>query len=186
MIGSCRKPLTDAPASLQIPYLLNVAGEFNAWIEPFPPSPAPTLSILRKLDHCFASLLMGQDFDTKETLPGFENGLRAGMSRTDMVRCNSTVQQARAVVLRLAVEEPEVQNEQEEVRQLPTDDETESDWDGPADWGQATAGEARSGEEEELSLLMDVARVYEKTLVQLGKTLFKGVPISELARETPE
>ncbi|TQN73557.1 hypothetical protein CSHISOI_01933, partial [Colletotrichum shisoi] len=70
--------------SIQIPFLLNIASDFTQWIDSFPPSPRAAFSILKKLDHCFASLLAGRDIETKATLPGFENGMRAGMSTTDM------------------------------------------------------------------------------------------------------
>ncbi|KAK6064987.1 meiotic recombination protein DMC1 [Seiridium cupressi] len=84
--------------SLQVPYLLNVALAITEYLPSFPPSPRPTFALLKKLDHCFASLLEGKDIRTHETLPGFENGMRKGMTRTDMVRLRSLADETRSLV----------------------------------------------------------------------------------------
>lgn len=151
-----------------MPYLLNLAGDFNEWLTHFPPAPAATLALLRKLDHCFASLLDGRDVDTHEPLPGFEDGRRrAGLTGTDMVRCRSTVEQTRRLVVDvMSNEAPEDEDDQD---------------DNPGAWMTDTEAEtdgsvARVGvwEEDEDRLHMDVARVYENTLVQLGARLGDG------------
>lgn len=152
-------------ASLQVPYLLNLANELNTWMASFPPSPMATFSLLRKLDHCFASLLTGQDLVTKETLPGFENGLRGGMSTTDMVRCKSTVAQTRVLVVSVMSKEPA---EEEEYANGGSQDEQEEDEAGMNSDGGMAAG---AWDEDDERLHMDVARVYENTLVQLGDVL---------------
>lgn len=71
-------------ASLQIPYFLNIAGAVSTYMAAFPPAPIATFQVLRKLDHAFASLLMGRDVDSGEGLPGFEMefGGRSGMSKS--------------------------------------------------------------------------------------------------------
>ena len=123
----------------------------------FPAAPIATFSILRKLDHCYASLLCGQDVDTLESLPGFENGLRAGMTTTDMVRCRSIVEETRIVVVRvMSSAEREVEDESW------AGTETETDTEGPA---------GRSVWDDDDEFDMDVARVYERTIVQLGERL---------------
>lgn len=164
--------------SLQVPYLLNIANELNTWLRSFPPAPKATFPILQKLDHCFASLLVGQDYDTKETLPGFENGLRAGMSRTDMVRCKSLVQQTRVVVIDVMSEVPEDEEEDEPTAQQ---DEDDSD-DGPTDWAKLdlTKKQKPVTLEDDEPMLMDLAQVYEKTLVQLGETLMEGGGVGDI------
>lgn len=155
------------PANLQIPYLLNIANELNTWLSSFPPSPVATFSVLRKLDHCFASLLSGQDIETREPLPGFENGPRSGMSGTDMVRCKSTIEATRVLVVDVMSRERDAEDQDgEEPDQLPTADESESELEGP--------GQRRGlweDEDDDERYHMDVARVYEDTLVQLGETL---------------
>ncbi|KAJ4294690.1 hypothetical protein N0V88_004920 [Collariella sp. IMI 366227] len=154
--------------SLQIPYLLNIASEFNTWVTGFPPSPAATFAILEKLDHCFASLLTGEDIDSHELLPGFENGFRAGMSRTDMVRCKSIVEQARVLIVDVMSKEPEEEEEDGAEDEPQTMDEDESGPEGPGRSGRAM------WDEDEERLFMDVARVYENSLVKLGETLGMG------------
>ncbi|KAI1438436.1 hypothetical protein GGR50DRAFT_691300 [Xylaria sp. CBS 124048] len=88
--------------SLQVPYLLSVALAFNTYLPSFPPSPRPTFNFLRKLDHCFASLLVGYDVKTKDLLPGFssavDNSIKPRFSRTDMVRCKSLADETRMLV----------------------------------------------------------------------------------------
>lgn len=154
-------------ASLQIPYLLNVANEFITWVTSFAPSPVATFSVLRKLDFCFASLLSGQDIETKETLPGFENGLRGGLTQTDKVRCKSIVEQTRVIIVEVMNKAPEEDMDTE------TDVETDAETGDEID---ATETSRRgfvdpNWDEEDEGVHMDVARVYERTLVQLGEVM---------------
>jgi len=158
------------PASLQIPYLLNIAGDFNEWVKAFPSAPGVTFSTLRKLDHCFASLLAGEDIESHEPLPGFENGMRGGMSRTDMVRCKSVVQQTRILIVDVMSKGVEEVGDDG----APYDSQAESGIDGP---GSSTKGQWDEQEEE---LYMDVARVYEKTLVKLGDALGEGGGVGDI------
>ncbi|EFQ28413.1 meiotic recombination protein DMC1 [Colletotrichum graminicola] len=149
--------------SIQIPFLLNIASDFTQWIDAFPSSPKATFSILKKLDHCFASILTGRDIETKDTLPGFENGMRAGMSTTDMVRCRSSVEQTRLVIVEVLSKKPDEDDEMEETESetdVTMDNNTENDdavdpvWDGDDD-----------------GFYLDATRVYELTIVQLGERL---------------
>ncbi|KAI0155380.1 hypothetical protein GGR52DRAFT_566344 [Hypoxylon sp. FL1284] len=100
---------TSTP-SLEIPYLLNIAGDFNTYLPAFPPSPRPTFALLKKLDHCFASLIQGRDVKSGEPLPGFEKRGYAtvGFTRTDMVRCKSIADETRMVVAMVMSGEPGV------------------------------------------------------------------------------
>ncbi|KAI1204272.1 uncharacterized protein F4807DRAFT_355321 [Annulohypoxylon truncatum] len=94
--------------SLQIPYLLNVALAFNTYLPSFLPSPRPTFSLLKKLDHCFASLIIGRDLKSGDPLPGFQgNGI--GFTRTDMVRCKSLTDETRMLVSMIMSDEPDVE-----------------------------------------------------------------------------
>ncbi|KAI1136237.1 hypothetical protein F5Y05DRAFT_115162 [Hypoxylon sp. FL0543] len=95
--------------SLQIPYLLNVALAFNTYLPSFPPSPRPTFALLKKLDHCFASLLIGRDIKSGDPLPGFQGNGRA-FTRTDMVRCKSLADETRLLVAMVMSDEPDVEN----------------------------------------------------------------------------
>lgn len=149
-------------ASLQIPFLLKLASDFTQYVRSFPAAPKATFALLRKLDHCFASLLCGQDVDTREPLPGFENGLRGGMTTTDMVRCRSLVEQTRVLVVEIMSSGEEEEEEEED------DDREESDMEGAEDEVSATWNV-----DEDL-IHLDSARIYENTIVQLGNRLGDG------------
>lgn len=162
-------------ASLQIPYLLNLANEFTEWITRFPPQPTPVFGALRKFDFCFASLLGGEDVDTKETLPGFENGTRGVMTKTHMVRCKGIVEQARAVVIgvmakQTAPEEPDLTEAEtdDDDEDLVTEMETDTEESPSKDKGFF---DPNWEDDEEDEVYMDVARIYERTLVKLGEVM---------------
>lgn len=63
---------------------MNIAGAISTYMAAFPPVPTATFQVLKKLDHAFASLLVGRDVESGEGLPGFgmEHGGRSGMSRS--------------------------------------------------------------------------------------------------------
>ncbi|KAI0439341.1 hypothetical protein F4803DRAFT_50009 [Xylaria telfairii] len=118
--------------SLQVPYLLNVALAFNTYLPSFSPAPRPTFSLLRKIDHCFASLLVGYDVKTKVPLPGFastvDNSIKSRFSRTDMVRCKSLADETRMLVAMVMSGEVDVVDhaEDETVIQRPARARTEA------------------------------------------------------------
>jgi hypothetical protein len=140
-------------ASLQIPYLLNVALSVTTYLPAFPPAPVASFKLLRKLDHAFSSLLRGEDSLTGEILPGFERGRRAGMSRTDMVRCKGLVEATRVLVVEVMSREVELEKE-----------DAESDMDTDA----MSVDRESTWDDDEDPHDMDVARVYEATITQLG------------------
>jgi len=96
-----------------------------------------------------------------------------------MVRCKSTVQQTRVVVIDVMSKEPEDEEEEEDDTQLPTEDENDSDQDGPMDWNKVDLSKKIDDLEDD-ELFMDQARVYEKTLVQLGETLMEGGGVGDI------
>lgn len=146
---------------MQIPYLLNVALTMATYPTKFPPAPATTFAVLRKLDHAFASLLRGEDSDTGEVLPGFLSGSRAGMSQTDMVRCRSIVEDTRVMIV--DVMSNEVEPEQEATNGV--DDRGED---------EMVLDEEDDSEYDNDELAMDIARVYEATIMELGERLESG------------
>jgi Subunit 11 of the general transcription factor TFIIH len=93
-------------ASLQIPYLLNVAFLTSSMIPSFAPAPNSTFKLLNKLDLCFASLLSGINLETNEALSGFGLGgsataaSRTVVSVTEKVRLKSLVDKTRMVVVK--------------------------------------------------------------------------------------
>jgi hypothetical protein len=110
---------------------------------------------LRKLDHAFSSLLRGEDSDTGEVLPGFEGDMRRGMSKTDIVRCKSLVEGTRVMIVDIMSREPGPELE-EDVRECGVETDIEEDT-GTGD--------------QEREFDMDIARVYEQTIMQLGERL---------------
>jgi hypothetical protein len=158
-------------ASLQIPYLLNVALSISSYLPAFPPSPSATFTLLSKMDHIFSSLLLGNDVESGETLPGFQSG-RGVLSRTDMVRIKSLIEATRVQVVEVmgggkgntdagAEDDTEMGEDTEMETDAETDGEKQSTWDGGED----------DDEEEGHAMRMNVAKVYDRTLVQLGKSL---------------
>lgn len=93
---------------------------------------------------------------TGEILPGFETGKRAGMSRTDMVRCRSLVEATRVLVVEIMNKEAEPERGDEE---------------SGTDADAMSTGEDSNLDIDEDVHDMDVARVYEATITQLGGQL---------------
>ncbi|KAG9502296.1 hypothetical protein J7337_005123 [Fusarium musae] len=102
-----------------------------------------------------------QDIETHEALPGFENGLRGGMTTTEMIRCRSLVDQCRVLMVEVMRDPAEEDEEEEEAE---TDTETEAEEPGIKGWGGVE-------DDDEMMLQLDAARVFEKTIVQLNERL---------------
>ncbi|KAI9754769.1 MAG: hypothetical protein M4579_004554 [Chaenotheca gracillima] len=143
---------------LQTPYLLSIALLLVTYLPSFPPSPKSMFRLLHKLDYAFSSLLQGQDFDSGTTLPGFENG--GGLNNTQKVRIKSLVETTRVVVvdvMRSSDErEEEMDGGDEEGDRTETEDTDASVDEGMQDDGPDTWD-------------MELARVYDRTIVQLGE-----------------
>ncbi|EPE34645.1 hypothetical protein GLAREA_10339 [Glarea lozoyensis ATCC 20868] len=152
--------------NLQIPNLINIASLFITYITAFPPAPLATFRFLRKLDHVFASMIRGVDRESGERLPGFGFEGR-GMSRTDMVRVKSLVEGTRVGVVEYMGRVGEIEEEEEESEVSGSEAEGSA---GVGGWGDM---------EEDSDLEMDVARVYEFTLVALNEFGFGFVPEEE-------
>jgi hypothetical protein len=146
--------------SLQVPYLLSLAMLLTSVVAGMPPSPKALFGLLNKLDLAFASLLQGRDVDSGETLPGFEG--RRGVSGTEKVRIRSLVERTRIGVMEamrngeFEEEQPDEQSENEEM---------EVDTDGEL------VLEGEEDEEEDEAWEMQLARVYDRTIVELGDSL---------------
>lgn len=149
-------------ASLEIPYLLRLASLVAEVLPEFPAAPKATFRILDKLDLAFASLLQGRNIETGETLSGFLSGRK--ISTTDRVRMKSIVDQTRVIVMDVIVNSEDVgeEGEDDENVYMETGDEME---DIRESYGEDY------GERE-----MGVARIYDRTVVELGDTI-GGTPI---------
>jgi hypothetical protein len=155
--------------SLQIPYLLNLGLLLHAVVTAMPPTPRSLFRLLGKLDRAFASLLQGRDVETGEELPGF--GGRRGVSGTEKVRVRSLVERTRVGVLE-AFRRGEFEDDD--------GDEAEQEDGGEAGDEEMLEGELvlegdgggeEEDEEEEESWDMQLAKVYDRTIVELGDSL---------------
>lgn len=110
--------------------------------------------VLGKLDYAFASLIQGKDIDSGAHLPGCDRG--SGISGTAKVRMKSIIERTRVIVVEaMAGGEWEHERSQED-----TDAETDID-----------DSEGIDMDEELQDFDLDVARVYDRTIVELGDTL---------------
>ena len=153
---------------LQIPYLINLALVLTTIIADMPANPKQLFRVLAKLDHAFASLLQGKDVESGERLPGFDN--RRGVSGTEKVRIRSLIERTRRSVM-------------ENVKSGELDDAYESDQEGETDQSEMDVDDDLEGElilegdgpyapgQEEESWEMQIARVYDHTMVELGDSL---------------
>ena len=153
--------------SLQTPYLLTVALAVTNYIPAFKFAPRETFSLLGKLDVALSSLLRGQNAETGNTLPGFEAG-GGKLSTTEKVRMRGIVSDTRLAVVNIAgkgiasvlgsrTSEYRIESETEDEEDFNMESDTpmndEEDRLGPGSWE------------------MEVARVYERTIVELGSAL---------------
>jgi hypothetical protein len=130
----------------------------------FPASPKALFRLLDKLDLAFASLLQGQDLQTGEPLPGFQNGKR--VNDTEKVRIKSLIERTRITVVDV----------------MSSGDMESSDGEHENTTAEETADEDASAstdidvEDEDVGWEMEVAKVYDQTIVELGDTI-GGTPI---------
>ena len=153
---------------LQIPYLINLALVLTTIIADMPANPKQLFRVLAKLDHAFASLLQGKDVESGERLPGFDN--RRGVSGTEKVRIRSLIERTRRSVMK-------------NLKSGELDDAYESDQEGETDQSEMDVDDDLEGElilegdgpyapgQEEESWEMQIARVYDHTMVELGDSL---------------
>lgn len=112
----------------------------------------------------FFSLLRGVDAETDEPLSGFQGG-RGRLSTTEKVRMRALVERTRVAVVEVAGGGGSVTDAGGDGTQ--TEDEfTTGDDDGDDDAMEGVQGDGNHGRWE-----MEIARVYEKTIVELGMSL---------------
>ena len=162
MVSADRLP----KATLQTSYLLSIALALLTYLPSFPFHPRPTFRILRKLDLAFASLLQGSNVETGERLSGFEGLFGArGIDTTKRVRMRGIVERTRVSIVEVAAKEGSI-IDNGSIQQVITDEDTamEDDISETTEY-EDVAGENRGNWE------MEVARVYERTIVLLGESL---------------
>ena len=113
----------------------------------------------------FYSLLQGINAETGEVLPGFAGG-RGRLSTTEKVRMKGLVERTRVAVVEVAATGGSVTDTESIARSdAETEDDFAPDHDEDDGMGEIPAvGHHGSWE-------MEVARVYEKTIVELGLSL---------------
>ncbi|KAF2169151.1 hypothetical protein M409DRAFT_52435 [Zasmidium cellare ATCC 36951] len=153
---------------LQVPYLISIGLLLGNVVQGMPPSPKALFRVLGKLDLAFAGLMQGRDAETGERLPGFEGGGRRGVvSGTEKVRIRSLVERTRVGVVEVFKRgEFEYEDEEGEGEGDSMDIETETD-----DEGRLVLEGDDHEETPEESLDMQIARVYDRTMVELGDSL---------------
>lgn len=150
-------------ASLQTSYLLTIALVACTDLPSFPFSPHPTFQLLQKLDLALYSLLQGMNAESGERLPGFE-GARGKLSTTEKVRMRGLVERTRVAVVEVAGKAGSV-TDTGSIAQ--TDDDFTTDVDDEDD--DAMEGLQVDGNHGRWE--MEIARVYENTIVELGMAL---------------
>lgn len=113
--------------------------------------------VLRKLDYAFASLIQGRDLDSGDLLPGCERG--NGVSGTGKVRVKSIIERTRVVVVDAMSSGEYEQEDDDNDAESGNENEMDDDLDETYDVDDAADYD------------MEVARVYDRTLVELGDTL---------------
>ncbi len=131
----------------------------------FPFSPRSTFHLLHKLDMAFYSLLQGANAETGEILPGFEGG-RGNLSTTEKVRMKGLVERTRVAAVEVAGKEGSVTDNGDASR---SQTETEYDFTTDNDEDNVMEGTQLGGTHGRWE--MEVARVYERTIVELGASL---------------
>jgi len=183
-------------ASLQIPYLLQIASSLLQYLPPFPPRPTPTFRLLNRLDLAFHLLIA--DYR---------------MSGTEKVRLNSIVKITRAMVLRLMegadtfAKDLSSKDTDDEDHEADVDEDSDSDPDEDAamDVDEDTKGDVsklsrtyarqtqkdhdrterlveEENEDENSSWEMECARVYNRVLEDIGGDL-GSTPIGLVVEE---
>lgn len=113
----------------------------------------------------FASLLKGVSVETGEALPGYETG-RSKLSTTEKVRIRGIVERTRIAVVEVAGKDGSLADVSTVAQSKMTDTED--------DFNPTTEDENMDVLEDESSHRrweMDIARVYERTIVELGMAL---------------
>lgn len=155
------KVLRSAP--LQITFLLTIALSVSTSLQSFPFNPRPTFPFLRKLDLAFSSLLKGVSADG-QPLPGFEGG-RGRLSTTEKVRIRGIVERTRVAVVEATGREGSLADPKSvSLTETDTEDDFNTTNDDDDVKNLEDEGSYRRWE-------MDIARVYEKTFVELGMAL---------------
>ena len=143
--------------------MLTIALTTSTYLTSFSFAPRQTFQLLKKLDLAFCSLIRGHDVETGDALPGFEGG-RGRLSTTEKVRIKGLVERTRVSVVEIAGKDGSIDAAS---GTMATMTDTEKDLVTDND-------DAVKDREDDLGhgiWEMELARVYERTLVELGESL---------------
>lgn len=145
--------------------MLQMANSFNDYLASFPPDLKVTLRLLDTFDRCFYTLITGTSADPSTPLPPAFS--ISQMNMTEKVRLKSMIERTRLHVVKLlesggGAPDPLTENakffgERNEQTDIDTENETEDD------------GRGSYADDEELEI--EVSKVYERCMVQLGEGL---------------
>jgi hypothetical protein len=154
---------------LQIPYLITIGMQAYNIIQAMPPShPRSLFHMLDKLDHAYTSLLQGRDSETGRDLPGLGQG--KAVSGTEKVRIRSLVERTRVSVVE-AFKRGEFEHNNIETGGDDAESDDHMSVDDADDDDLVIEGADDLVDEEEATIDMQIARVYDRTIVELGDSL---------------
>ena len=141
--------------------MLSIAQTSCASLPAFPFAARPSFQLFKKLDEAFWSLLTGTVSGTGEILPGTEGG-RAKPTVTEMIRLRGIAERTRVAVV-AATDRADGSNGGVSVTGDTVEEATDDD--SAISSGDDVDTEMTDGEE------MEIARVYERTISELGRLL---------------
>jgi hypothetical protein len=124
--------------------------------------------MLDKLDHAYTSLLQGRDSETGRDLPGLGQG--KAVSGTEKVRIRSLVERTRVSVVE-AFKRGEFEHNNIETGGDDAESDDHMSVDDADDDDLVIEGADDLVDEEEATIDMQIARVYDRTIVELGDSL---------------
>ena len=124
------------------------------------------MRLLQKLDLAFSSLIEGVDVETGTALSGFGNG-RTRLTTTEKVRIRGLVERTRVAVVEVAAKD----SVEDPSRAVNIDQSTDDEFGLENDLKE---DRDENEDEDDAGWEMGVARVYERTVVNLGAALDDG------------
>ncbi|KAF7506995.1 hypothetical protein GJ744_011019 [Endocarpon pusillum] len=141
--------------TLQIPYLLSLAGLIAEFLPSFPFNEGPTMHLVDKMDQAFA-ILLSQRKDS--TVPFASDASNQLVSVTDRVRIRSVIESTRVIAVEASTKDRASADTQDASEGF-----TESEYE------ELTS--ADSNVQSRNSLNMSISRMYERSLSILGDSL---------------
>ena len=149
--------------------LLSISLTSCTSLSAFPFAPRASFHLFKKLDEAFYSLLTGNVSDTGEPLPGLEGG-RGIPTITEMIRLRGIAERTRVAVVE-AAGSGENEGDEESLVDSGIGQTTDDDGDEGEDEDHDELSSDTRNADDDPDLEMEIARVYERTISQLGQHL---------------